>query len=229
MNFPDALFPQAWALGAWLPLLLAWAWCWRTAPWRRLAEPGRFNVWLGAVVLLVVVWSMKAGVKPGLDLHLLGATLLTLMFGPQLAIMAFSLVVAGVTVNAEWLGRAMFGAYALNALALAVFPPLVADAVRRAMESWLPRNFFVYVFIAGFFGAALTVMATGVFACGLLWAAGVYPAPTLLEDYLPYYFLLGFAEAWLNGALITLMVVYLPHWVGSFDDRRYFHKPGAHP
>jgi uncharacterized membrane protein len=49
----------------------------------------------------------------------------------------------------------------------------------------------------------------------------VYPAPTLLDDYLPYYFLLGFAEAWLNGALITLMVVYAPHWVGSFDDRHY--------
>lgn len=35
------------------------------------------------------------------------------------------------------------------------------------------------------------------------------------------YFLLGFAEAWLNGALVTLMVIYVPRWVGSFDDRRY--------
>jgi uncharacterized membrane protein len=55
---------------------------------------------------------------------------------------------------------------------------------------------------------AITAMASGVLACGLLWLAGVYPAPTLLDDHLPYYFLLGFAEAWLNGALITLMVVY---------------------
>jgi uncharacterized membrane protein len=68
-------------------------------------------------------------------------------------------------------------------------------------------------------------MATGLLACALLWLAAVYPAPTLLDDYLPYYLLLGFAEAWLNGALITLMVVYAPHWVGSFDDRRYLlHK-----
>jgi uncharacterized membrane protein len=37
----------------------------------------------------------------------------------------------------------------------------------------------------------------------------------------PFYLLLGFSEAWLNGAAITLMVVYYPHWVGSFDDRRY--------
>ena len=56
---------------------------------------------------------------------------------------------------------------------------------------------------------------------GLLWLADVYPAIALVDDYLPYYFLLGFAEAWLNGAMVTLMVVYVPHWVDSFDDRRY--------
>ena len=60
MNFPDALFPQAWALGAFLPLLAVWLWCFRTAPWRRLSDSAQMNVWLGAVVLLVLVWSMKA-------------------------------------------------------------------------------------------------------------------------------------------------------------------------
>jgi uncharacterized membrane protein len=55
----------------------------------------------------------------------------------------------------------------------------------------------------------------------VLWLAGVYPADMLFSDYLPAYILLGFAEAWLNGAAITMMVVYYPHWVGSFDDSRY--------
>ena len=75
MNFPDALFPQAWALGAVFPLLAAWLWSIRTAPWKRLADSAQLNVWLGTVVLLTLVWSMKAGVKPGLNLHLLGATM----------------------------------------------------------------------------------------------------------------------------------------------------------
>ena len=221
MNFPDALFPQAWALGAWFPLVITWLWCLRTAPWRRLADSGQLNVWLGTIVLLVLAWSMKAGVKPGLNLHLLGATMFTLMFGRQLAVIGLSLVLAGVTLNGELLGREGWLAYGLNALVLAVFPVLLADAIRRGVLRWLPGNFFVYVFVTAFFGAAATVMATGLLASALLWLAAVYPAPTLLDDYLPYYFLLGFAEAWLNGALITLMVVYLPHWVGSFDDRRY--------
>ena len=221
MNFPDALFPQAWALGAFLPLLAIWAWCFRTAPWKRLTDSAQLNVWLGTAVLLVLVWSMKAGVKPGLNLHLLGATMCTLMFGRQLAIIGLSLVLAGVTLNGEFQGHSGWLAYGLNALVLAVFPVLLADAIRRAVERALPHNFFIYVFVAGFFGAAATVMATGLLASLLLWLAGVYPAGALLDDYLPYYFLLGFAEAWLNGAMLTLMVVYVPHWVGSFDDRRY--------
>ncbi|MBI5790012.1 MAG: energy-coupling factor ABC transporter permease [Rhodocyclales bacterium] len=225
MNFPDALFPQAWALGAWFPLVISWLWCLRTAPWRRLADSGQLNVWLGTIVLLVLAWSMKAGVKPGLNLHLLGATMFTLMFGRQLAIIGLSLVLAGVTLNGELLGREGWLAYGLNALVLAVFPVLLAEAIRRGVMRWLPGNFFVYVFVTAFFGAAAAVIATGLLASALLWLAAVYPAPTLLDDYLPYYLLLGFAEAWLNGALITLMVVYAPHWVGSFDDRHYLlHK-----
>ncbi|MBK7016812.1 MAG: energy-coupling factor ABC transporter permease [Sulfuritalea sp.] len=225
MNFPDALFPQAWAIGAFVPLFATWLWCLRGAPWRDLADSGRLNVWLGTTVLLILVWSMKAGVKPGLDMHLLGATMFTLMFGPRLAILGLSLVLAGVTLNNGLLGREGWEAYALNALALAVFPALLADAIRRVVDRCLPGNFFIYVFVTAFFGAAITAMASGVLACGLLWLAGVYPAPTLLDDHLPYYFLLGFAEAWLNGALITLMVVYSPRWVASFDDRRYLlHK-----
>jgi uncharacterized membrane protein len=225
MNFPDALFPQAWALGAWFPLAITWLWCLRTATWRRLADSGQLNVWLGTIVLLVLAWSMNAGVKPGLNLHLLGATVFTLMFGRRLAIIGLSLVLAGVTLNGELLGREGWLAYGLNALVLALFPVLMADAIRRGVLRWLPGNFFVYVFVTAFFGAAATVMATGLLASALMWLAAVYPAPTLLDDYLPYYFLLGFAEAWLNGALITVMVVYVPHWVGSFDDRHYLlHK-----
>lgn len=221
MNFPDALFPHAWALGAFVPMLAAWLWCIGTAPWTRLADSGQFNVWLGTVVLLALVWSMKAGVKPGLDLHLLGATMFTLMFGRQLAIIGLSLVLAAVTLNHALLDHPAWLAYGLNALVLAVFPPLLADAIRRGVERYLPANLFVFVFVATFFGAAATVVATGLLASGLLWLADVYPASALVDDYLPYYVLLGFAEAWLNGAMVTLMVVYLPHWVGSFDDRRY--------
>jgi uncharacterized membrane protein len=90
MNFPADLFSDAWAYGAFVPLALVWLWCVRTAPWKRLADSGQLNVWLGTIVVLMLFWSMKAGVKPGLNLHLLGATAFTLMVGRQLAIIGLS-------------------------------------------------------------------------------------------------------------------------------------------
>lgn len=220
MNFPDTLFTFPWSVAAWGllgALILASAW---SAPWRRLAEGDQFNVWAGAIVVLMLLWSMKAGVKPGLNLHLLGVTALTLMFGWQLAVLALCVVLAAVTVN----GGAGWQSYGLNGLVMAMFPVMVSQALMRLVTRRLPANLFVYVFCAAFLGAALVTAATGVLAALLLWAAGVYGAETLLGEFLPYFLLLGFAEAWLNGAAITLMVVYRPHWVGSFDERRYLSK-----
>jgi uncharacterized membrane protein len=194
-----------------------WLWCLRTAPWKRLTEEGQFNVWLGAIVTLMLLWSLKAGVQPGLNLHLLGVTALTLMFGRQLAIVGLSLVLAAVTFN----GGAGWQAYALNGLVMAVLPSFVAFGILRLTERWLPANFFIYIFVGAFFGASMTALATGLASTALLGVAGIYAFEPLMEEYFPYFLLLAFSEAWLNGAALTLMVVYFPSWVGTFDDRRY--------
>lgn len=220
MNFPAGLFAENWTLGAFVPLVLIWLWCLRTAPWKRLADPAQMNVWLGAIVVLILFWSMKAGAQPGLNLHLLGATAFTLMFGRQLAILGFSVVMAAVTFN----GGAGWEAYALNVMLSAVFPCFTADLLLKIVERYLPPNFFCYIFCAAFFGAGIAVVSTGLLTTIVLWLAGIYSAEMLFNDYFPYFALLGFAEAWLNGAAITLMVVYYPHWVGSFDDRHYLFK-----
>lgn len=220
MNFPEGLFASTWEIGAFVVLGLTWLWCLRTASWRRLADSGQLNVWLGVVVVLTLLWSMKAGVKPGLNLHLLGATTFTLMFGRQLAIVGLSIVMAAVTLN----GAAGWEAYGLNVLVTAVFPCFAADLLLKIVVRYLPPNFFCYIFCAAFFGAAVAVVSTGLLSTIVLWLAGVYSAEMLFEDYFPYFALIGFAEAWLNGAAITLMVVYHPSWVGSFDDRRYLFK-----
>ncbi len=217
MNFPSGLFPASWSWGAialLVPILLLAAW---TAPWRRLFDSTQSHGWFGAIVILVMMWSIKAGVAPGLNVHLLGATALTLMFGRSLAILGLCVVVAAVTAN----GEAGWQSYGLNALLLAVLPTLLAHGILRLVERLLPAHMFVYIFCATFFGAWVTVSLVGLAAVLLLAAAGIYPLQAMLSDYFPYYILLGFAEAWMNGAAITLLVVYFPHWVWTFDDRRY--------
>lgn len=217
MNLTDNLLGETWywvAWAIWLPLFARSVW---RAPWKRLGDSEQSNLWLGMVVLLVLLWSLKAGVKPGLTLHLLGANVFTLAFGPHLAFVGLSLVTLGITVN----GAAGSFAYGINALLLAGLSVFLSHQLFRALSNVLPRHFFVYIFINGFLSAALVIIGVGLVSSLLLGGAGVYAWDYLFEEYFPYYFLLAFSEAWLSGMLVTLFVVYRPQWMISFDDSRY--------
>ena len=213
----DTLLGEDWYWAAWVVWALFFARSVWRAPWGRLRDSEQLNVWLGMVVLLTVVWSLKAGIKPGLALHLLGATVFTLSFGPHLAFIGLSLVTAGITLN----GAAGSFAYALNALLLAGVAVSFSQAFYRVFSSILPKHFFVYIFINGFLGAALTIIGVGFFATVFLSLTGVYEWEYLISEYFPFFLLLGFSEAWLSGMLMTLFVVYRPAWVLTFDDSRY--------
>lgn len=203
---------MAWAI--WAPVF---ALCVLRAPWALLKDSAKLNVWLGLVVLLTLLWSMQAGVKPGLTLHLLGATVFTLCFGPALAFIGLSLVLAGVTLN----GAAGVFAYALNNLLMAGVAVAVSQGLYRLFLRILPAHFFIFVFVYGFLSAALTVIVTGFAASVFLALAGAYAWEYLAGEYFPYFMLLAFSEAWLSGMVLTLFVVYRPDWVLTFDDSRY--------
>lgn len=203
---------MAWAI--WVLVFARSVWL---APWSRLKDSEQLNVWLGMVVLLSVLWSLKAGVRPGLSFHLLGATVFTLCFGPRLAFIGMSLVVAAAVLN----GSAGIEAYAVNVLLLGGVGVLLSNYLYVILAASLPKNFFVYIFVNSFFGAALTIIGVGVVATLLFAAAGVYSWDYLSEEYFPYFLLLGFSEAWLSGMVMTLFVVYRPSWVVTFDDSRY--------
>lgn len=221
MNFSDNLFPATWMAIAYTLLFPVWGWSLRTAPWRRLADSRQLHLWFATVLALVLTWRLDAGIRPGLNMHLLGATLFTLMFGRQLAIVGLSLVLAGVTGLAALSGAIGWGAYALNALIMVVLPVFFAWAILRAAERWLPPHLFTYVLVVTFFGAALTTVIVGAAATLLLGVGGSHPTSKLLEEFFVPFMLLAFAEAWLTGVLATLMIVFCPGCIGTFDDRRY--------
>ena len=62
---------------------------------------------------------------------------------------------------------------------------------------------------------------TGTVSALLLASHPAYDWRSLAQEYLPYYYLMSFAEAFVTCGLITLFVVYRPHWVYSFRDERY--------
>lgn len=220
MNLPDGLLPGGWLLTAWLlfvPLFLLAGW---RAPWRRLADSSQLNLWLGSTVVLVLLWSMQAGVRPGLSLHLIGAMVCTLAFGPWLAFISLCLALLGVSLN----GGAGWEGYAANALLMAGVGVGVSQAVIRFSERFLPRHFFVYVFANGFFGAAISMAAVGTAVSLVLAGSQTYAIEEVFGEYLPYVLLLSFSEAWISGMVVTLFVVYRPQWVSTFDDSRYLRE-----
>lgn len=218
MNLPADLFTTRWHVVALLLTLAALLCAGRRVDWRALAHSGtRLNCLFGFAVLLTVLWSLRAGVLPGLNLHLLGAMTACLLFGPWLALFALALALTGIALN----GAIDWVAWPINFVAMVLVPVSIAYFIRLAVERWLPTHFFVFVFVLAFAGAGLTVLLTGVVASALLYLAGAYPWSQLTADYLPYFLLLGFSEAWIGGALTTMLVIYKPEWVAAFDDRRY--------
>lgn len=217
MNFPDGLLPSSWQWFAHLLFFGVLAWSVRSAPWRRLRDNEQLHLFLGLCVALMLVWSIKTGIKPGLNFHLLGATVFALMFGPWLAIVGLGVVLLGVT----FYGPGGLESLSVNGLLMDVLPVAVSYAIYRLADSRLPNHFFVYIFINAFVGAALAMALTGLSATGLLVFAGVYKSDYLISNYLPYFLLMGWSEALLSGMMMTLVVVYRPQWVSTFDDARY--------
>jgi uncharacterized membrane protein len=206
MNLPDGLLDTGWTLVAWPLFAVATLIAARRAPWRLLADGARLNACLAMIVALVFLWHLQAGVKPGLSLHLLGATVFTLCFGWSLAFLGLSVVLLGVTLN----GAAGWQAFALNALLMAGVGVGVSHAAHRVVDRLLPSHLFVFIFCKGFFTAALAVLAVGLASSLVFALAGTYSGEYLADEYLPYFVLLGFSEAWLSGMVSTLLAVYQP-------------------
>ncbi len=212
-----SLLPESFYIAGWLGLaVLAWRWL-MSGDWRRLAEPSRMNLFLGATVAVLALWQIRTGMKPGLAFHLYGLAALTLMFGFWRATFSGVLI---LLANAAF-GRGSWSGLGLDALLVAALPAGVSWGVYRFAERFLPNHFFIYVLGNGFFGAALSVAAIAVGTTALMVLAGAYSLDYLLGQYTPYALLLSWGEAFSTGMAVTVMAVYRPAWLETFDDVKY--------
>lgn len=214
---PDGLLPIEWIGAALLICLPLYYRAVRSAPWRRMLAPATFNTFLGACVVLLVIWTMRAGISPGMNFHYLGMTTLTLMFGWEMALIGASLVLLGITLN----GGAGWQSYPINLLLMGAVPILFSHWLRGQLERRLPLNFFIYVLGNGFFGAGLAVALSALTTAGVLALSGTYPMERLGYEFFPFLPLLMVPEGFLNGMVTAVLVGFRPEWVHTFDDRRY--------
>ena len=89
MSFSNELVSGYWIVITAIVYSVAFLCAVRNAPWRvLLANRVLQHMLFGATVLLTVMWSIRAGISPGLGIHFLGLTVLTLVFGWDLAILS---------------------------------------------------------------------------------------------------------------------------------------------
>ena len=217
MNYPYGLLPAHWHWIALSVYCMALLYSIIQCPWQRILPNNVMHAYFGACVALLLLWSIRSDVIPGLGYHYLGATLLTLMFGWQLAFIALSVVLLGLVIN----GSSDWQAYPLNALVMGLFPVLGSYFFHRLIERYLPNHFFIYIFVTAFLGAGLVLAGTLLLATGIVMLGDIYSWQELSSRYLPFMPLMIFPEAFITGFLITIMVVMRPEWVYSFDDHKY--------
>lgn len=180
-------------------------------------KKGYLNVWLMTIFILGLIWMIRASLPSGLNIHLLGSMLFTLMFGWRLGVLGMSLVCVLVSI---W-GNSLSENLGLSVIINAWFAVTFCYGCFLIIENVLPRNFFIYIFITSFLCSSLSFIVVGSINVLVLGFAHAYPWAVLIEEYLPFYYLMSFAEGFLSCGLITLLVVYRPQWVYSFRDKRY--------
>ena len=215
------LSPTSQVIGwlVYLPLLL-WA-LWR-APWVELCSDLRRQHLLGGTALaLFLLWLVRRDFDSGLSYHFIGMTAVTLLLDWPLAVLVGLLAQLGLLA----LGRQDLVAMGVNGVLLVAIPVLVTEACAIWAERRQSRNLFIYIFCSGFFAAALATLLCIAVGFTWLWLDGLFAMPLWLEDFIGYLWLVIFPEAFINGMLVTALVVFYPDWLETFNRSRYLAAP----
>ena len=204
---------------AYAPLLL---WAASRTRWVELfSDLRRQHLLFGTVLALFALWMVRRDFDSGVSYHFLGMTAVTLLLDWPLAVLGGCLAQLGLLA----LGRQDLAALGINGLLIVALPVLVTEACATLVERAQPRNLFVYIFCSGFFAAALATLVCLLAGMALLWLDGLFAMPEWLGDFIGYLWLMMFPEAFINGTVISALVVFCPEWLETFNRTRYLQAP----
>lgn len=218
-GLPSSLFWFAWAAVIALAIDAA-----RRAQWN--APLREHAMWAATTAMMLLARQMTIAVSGGLSLQYLGAAWLALLLGYPRAVVSMVLIslVDALQFERSW------AAQGLSILLLGISPAWLMWAITRVCRSRLPPNLFVFLLGVGFFGLffAYAIPLLAAATLGAMTLANASPAggggdavALYWELVLPYALLLAAGEAWLEGMLTTLLVVFAPGAVRLFDEAHY--------
>ncbi|WP_427313135.1 hypothetical protein [Cupriavidus sp. H39] len=200
-------------------------WALTRRPWRLLRRDTLQHAWLGAMLLVALLWTVRATLAGGVVIQLLGATLMVTLFGLPLALLSMFAADVISLLGLEYLaghGWSQFDWAALwvRYVWLGLLPALISAGLQAATRRRLPRHPFVFILGHGYFTAGLAALGAGAAQAG--WRYLTVPGQSLsLADALLGAVILAFGEAFLTGMLVAVFVIYRPQWVVTFRDEEY--------
>lgn len=208
----------SWQLITWLSSIVILLGCFpkEFVP-RLLKVAGYQHLVFASAVFLTALWSVRAGIVPGLELFFLGVTTLVLCHGWRIASWICCLPLL-LLILFDTVTLADGGAFALTTF---ILPGLFSYALFSWSYHYLSRQLFIYIFVAGFINAALTIVLKILLTSGWLYLQQTHSWHTIYQNYTQLALLIWFGEALLNGMAITLMAVYRPQWLRTFYDNEY--------
>lgn len=199
-------------------ILLYAAW---TAPWHDLwSNPPQFSALIGLALWLSALWFFPVGVREGLKLHPIGATLCFLMFGWQIAsLMLSAILFASLQHN----GTSLIAMGNIGLLMI-ILPILVSRLVLRLFYRYGKPNYFAFVLWNGYFCGALSMLIVAMVNGWIIMSYGNYSRFTMENVYFNYIPIICTAEFALTGAFISGFAAFLPDAVAHFNKDVYFVK-----
>lgn len=203
---------------AWLGYLACMLAVWRHLPKGQFVTDKKVqHLVFGAAAAVFGLWLFRAGIHPGLDVHFLWLTALTLLLGLRWAMVSGFIALLGVTL----VGKETWAMFGVNGLLGVSLPLALSYLVYTLSFHKLPRHFFVYVFVCAFLPGALMIALKMALLGSYYYLDGVYSAKTVIDNYLILIPLMLFPEGMLNGMTTTLLIIYCPTWVYTFYDKYY--------
>ncbi|CAM3918589.1 hypothetical protein CCOS865_00898 [Pseudomonas reidholzensis] len=206
----------------WLGLIPVLIWAAVHTRWVELfTDRRRQHLLFGTVFALFALWLVRRDFDTGVSYHFIGMTAVTLLLDWPLAVLGGFIAQIGLLL----LGRQDLAALGVNGLLFIGLPVLVTEVCAILVERGQPRNLFVYIFCSGFFAAALSALLCLTAALSLLWLDGRFAMPEWLTDFVGYLWLIIFPEAFINGMVVSALVVFCPEWLETFNRTRYLQAP----
>ncbi len=222
MNILTAV-PTALQVSCWVICALAWSLALYQAPWRALLSvPARQHLLLGATLFQGCFWLLNIEVRDALAIHPLAVTVMVMVFGWALAVVAGSLaLVLSMGLSGLGSGELIWSNYPVDLVLSVILTATASYGVLLVVRQIQLRNLFVYMLGGGFFGAMIAVQIMVGGGVLLLHLCAADALASMVEEHYLIFMLLMFPEGFVNGAIISALTVLWPDIVKTFDDHHY--------